>query len=157
MEKILISACLLGEKTRYDGCSNRLCHPFIREWHEAGRLISVCPEVEGGLGVPRPPAEIVSGTAAGVLAGETGIVNRLGEDVKHHFIAGARIALHRARESGIKTALFKEKSPSCGVHRVYDGRFCGRLVAGAGITTALLQQNGIRVFSEQELKAVASL
>jgi uncharacterized protein YbbK (DUF523 family) len=139
--RILVSACLLGEPVRYDGGTNRVEHPALARWRREGRLVPVCPEVEGGLGVPRPPAE--SRGAA--------VLTRGGHDVTAHFAAGAGRALALAREYGARIAILKERSPSCGVHQVHDGTFSGRLVPGAGVTAALLRENDIAVFSEDEI------
>ncbi len=156
MQKILISACLLGEKTRYDGRANTLDHPLIHKWRQQGRLILVCPESEGGLPTPRPVAEIVGHGAAQVLSGEARVINLLQRDVSDFFLQGAQIALQRAEEYKIKAALFKEKSPSCGVRFIYNGCLNGTLVRGRGVTTVLLAQNNIQVFSDQEIPKLAA-
>ena len=156
MEKILISSCLAGERVRYDGRLAPLDHPLIREWDAQGRLIRFCPETEGGLPMPRPPAEIVGGAGSWVLDGTTVVKSIQGRDVSTAFVRGAKLALERVLRENIKVALLKEKSPSCGSCRVYDGTFSSTLVPGQGVTTALLKRSGIRVFSElqmDELKA----
>lgn len=152
MEKIFISACLAGDRVRYDGRRAPLEHPLIREWDVRGRLIRFCPEMAGGLPMPRPPAEITRGSAVDVLDGKARVENARGRDVTRAFVDGAQLALALVRKENIKVALLKEKSPSCGTNRVYDGRFNGTLISGAGVTAALLSRSGIRVFSEIQLE-----
>ncbi len=151
MDKILISACLAGDRVRYDGTLAPFDHDLVGEWRAQGRLVAFCPEVAGGLPVPRPPAEITRGTGAMVLDGRGCIKSDQGKDVTPAFIHGAYLALWLALSHGISIALLKEKSPSCGATRVYDGRFQGKLVSGQGVTAALLERNGIRIFSENSI------
>jgi uncharacterized protein YbbK (DUF523 family) len=150
MQRILVSACLLGQPVRYDGTAKRRDDRILRQWQDEGRLISCCPEVAGGLPVPRPPAEL-SSTGDHVVVRTVG-----GTDVTEFFRAGAEAALAVARRYEVLMAVLKEGSPSCGSHRVYDGTFSGRSVPGAGMTTALLERHGIRVFSEDDLDEAAS-
>ena len=139
-EAILISACLLGVPCRYDGAS-KPCSA-VEELRARYRLIPICPEQLGGLPTPRPASEI----------GADGRVrNRLGADITAEYLAGAEAALRIARENGCRLAVLKEKSPSCGSGKVYDGSFGGKLVAGDGITVRLLRKNGIRVIGEREI------
>ncbi|HCY87590.1 MAG TPA: DUF523 domain-containing protein, partial [Desulfobacteraceae bacterium] len=147
MEKILISSCLIGEQVRYDGQSKPLVHQLIKRMQSEGRLIPFCPEVAGGLPVPRPPAEIFGGSAEDVLAGRADVITRDGE-VTYAFVAGARKALDIVNRYQVRFALLKEKSPSCGSALIYDGRFQGKLVEGVGVTTALLRKNEVTVFGE---------
>ncbi|MFD7063521.1 DUF523 domain-containing protein [Streptomyces sp. NPDC059906] len=100
------------------------------------------PKVSGGLPVPRPAAEIVGGDGDGVLDGVARVLTESGEDVSLYFVRGARLALEAARAAGVRVALLKESSPSCGSLRVYDGRFSGTRVPGHGVTTALLRRAG---------------
>lgn len=156
MEKILVSACLMGRKVRYDGRAKTSSDALLAEWREEGRLVTFCPEVSGGLPVPRPAAEIEGGAGgATVLAGGARVVATDGSDVTAEFVAGAEGALGVARSHGIRMAVLKEGSPSCGSLSIYDGTFQGRRTPGQGITTALLEQNGIRVFSEDHLPEAA--
>ncbi|MGD9824941.1 DUF523 domain-containing protein [Desulfobacter sp.] len=150
MEQILISACLLGQPVRYDGRSCPFECPRINLWQAKGLLVPVCPEMDGGLPVPRPPAEITPGGGPGVWAGTARVKTRE-IDVTDFFIKGAQAALDKAVARGIKTALLKQKSPSCGSCRIYDGSFSRSLVDGMGVTTALLRQNGIMVFGEDQV------
>lgn len=147
---ILVSACLLGINCKYNGGNNRI--PALAELCQQGRLVPVCPEMLGGLPIPRPPAEIRGGSGSAVLAGKAKVVNREGNDVTAAFLRGAEETLTLARLFGAKKALLKESSPSCGSSTIYDGTFTGTKKAGEGVTTALLRSHGIEVFSEKELK-----
>jgi len=144
MQKILVSACLIGEKVRFDGGDCRQ-DGIIQTWLEEGRLVPLCPEVAGGLPVPRPPAEIAGGGR---------VLRRDGEDVTDFFSAGAEEALALCREQDIGMAILKEGSPSCGSSLINDGTFAGVKVAGQGVAAALLKRHGIRVFSERQLAEV---
>jgi len=147
--RILVSRCLLGEPVRYDGRAVGLRRPLPAEWR--GRLVPVCPEIEGGLPVPRPAAEIAGGDGDAVLDGRARVVTEHGGDVTDAFLKGAEAALELARAEGCPVALLKERSPSCGCRRIHDGTFGGGTKAGRGVTTALLERNGIRVFHEEEI------
>ena len=152
MQLILVSACLLGQPVRYDGTAKQREDRILRRWRVEGRLVSFCPEVAGGLPVPRPPVEISSASnAVGGRAGPLVVRTAGGTDVTQFFVRGAEATLAAARRHGVQMAVLKEGSPSCGSHRIYDGTFSGRSVPGSGVTTALLEQHGIRVFSEDNL------
>jgi uncharacterized protein YbbK (DUF523 family) len=151
MEKVLVSACLLGNPVRYDGLVLILKDETLTHWLGQGRLIPICPEVAGGLPVPRPRSEIINGDGRLVLNGRTGVINCNGQDVTTCFVAGAHKALELARSHDIKLAVFKEGSPSCGTGYVHDGSFSGIRKSGKGVAAALLEKNGIRVFSEREI------
>ncbi|AQZ69794.1 Purine nucleoside phosphorylase [[Actinomadura] parvosata subsp. kistnae] len=156
MEKILVSACLMGRKVRYDGGAKTSSDAWLAGWREEGRLVPFCPEVSGGLPVPRPAAEIEGGAGgAAVLAGAARVLASDGSDVTAEFLAGARQALAVARTHGIRVAVLKEGSPSCGALAVYDGTFQGHKVPGQGVTTALLERSGIRVFNEEQVPEAA--
>jgi len=148
MEKILVSACLIGEKVRYDGKSKLLSHPLWQKWQKEGRLVAVCPEVAGGLSVPRPAAEIKT------LSGKTKVLTQDGVDLSSHFAAGAAHALAIARANNVRIAILTDGSPSCGSSEVHDGNFSGEMLEGEGVTTALLRKNGIKVFSHKQLDLV---
>ena len=157
MKRILISACIAGEPVRYDGKGFPLEDPELVQWIAKTMAVTFCPEVSGGLAVPRPPAEIQNGTGLDVLEGRARIVNRAGVDVTSQFISGARQALTFAKRNNVVAAILKEKSPSCGSGTIYDGTFSGTLVPGNGVTTALLEANGIPVFNETEFEEAARL
>ena len=149
-DRILVSACLLGVPCRYDGgsCS---C-PELYPWVARGRVVAICPEVAGGLPTPRLPAEIEEAGAgfdgSDVLEGQARVMRCDGLDVTAQFVAGAEAALDLARELDIRTAVLKAHSPSCGVGAICDGEFSGRLVAGDGVTGALLKRAGLEVVTE---------
>lgn len=133
---VLVSACLMGFRCRYDGGTQRLaCLDALRERHV---LIPVCPEVMGGLPTPREPSEIRDGR----------VVSRDGRDVTEAFRRGAREAERIARSCGCGCALLKERSPSCGLGKVYDGTFSGTLTDGDGLCARLLADRGLRVIGE---------
>ena len=142
MEKILISACLVGDKTRYDGKGNY--HPLVKELLEKYELVPFCSEVEGGLSIPRTPSEI---------KGER-VINKAGKDVTRNYQAGAEKALNICKYLDIKIAILKDGSPACGVHQIHDGNFTGRKIKGMGITASLLSKNGIKVISEDEIQTL---
>lgn len=139
MEKILISACLVGDKTKYDGHSNY--NPKIKLLLEKYELVPFCPEVEGGLSVPRKPSERVKDR----------VKNSEGKDVTKCFEKGADLALNICLYLGIKIAVLKECSPSCGPHKIYDGTFSHTAINGQGVTAELLTKKGIKVISEEEI------
>ena len=140
---ILVSHCFLGEPCRYDGAS-RLDRQVL-ELHRAGHnLIPVCPEVLGGLDVPRSPAE---------LQPDGRVVTRDGEDVTEAYRAGAERALAIARENGCTAAILKARSPSCGSGEIYDGTFTHTLTPGWGLAARMLAEAGIEVMDEEHLQA----
>ncbi|MCL6416695.1 DUF523 domain-containing protein [Aestuariirhabdus sp. Z084] len=155
MEKILVSACLLGQRVRYDGAGFAPDN-LLSRWSAQGRLISLCPEMAGGLPVPRPPAEIIGGQGGKVLNAKARVVTATGDDVTQPFLDGARIALERCQQERVSIAILKSRSPSCGNKESYDGSFSGTRIEGQGVTAALLHQSGIRVFNEHELDAAAA-
>jgi uncharacterized protein YbbK (DUF523 family) len=151
MEKVLISACLLGDPVRYDGAALIFEDQTLTRWRKEGRLVSICPEVAGGLPVPRFRAEITGSGGHRVLNGRRRVINIDGQDVTSFFVAGAQKALELARSHDIRLAVFKEGSPSCGSGYIHDGSFSGIKKPGKGVATALLEKNGIRVFSERSI------
>ncbi len=150
MEKILVSRCLLGHLVRYDGGAHG---PFglLEQWQAEGRLVPLCPEVFGGLSTPRPPAEIVGGQGGQVLDGVRPVLTESGADVTAAFLAGAHEAQRLVQQHGIRIAVLKARSPSCGNLENYDGSFSGHKVAGSGVTAAALQRLGVQVFNEAQL------
>ena len=138
---ILVSACLCGRACRYDGRDAAEPAKLEARLQElGGRAVPFCPEEEGGLSTPRPPAWIETTGAEAVLAGSDKLVTEAGDDVTHAFVSGARAALAACEDAGIKRAILKERSPSCGVKRTH---IRGALTPGPGVTAALLAQNGI--------------
>ncbi|GAA3131190.1 DUF523 domain-containing protein [Streptosporangium carneum] len=156
MERILVSACLVGRRVRYDGAAKTSGDALLAAWRREGRLVPFCPEVEGGLPVPRPASEIEGGAGgAAVLAGAARVLTADGTDVTRAFLAGAQAALAVARSFGVRVAILKEGSPSCGGLSVYDGSFRGRRVPGVGVTAALLELHGVSVFTEDHVADAA--
>lgn len=145
---ILVSACLLGINTRYDGvpCRNEEVIAFLQR--EGLTPVPVCPEQLGGLPTPRPASRFTEGDGAALVAGAGSLRDETGAEVSAFFLRGAAEVLKIAREAGCRAALLKERSPSCGVHFVY---LESTLVPGQGVTCALLTRNGIRVLSEADL------
>lgn len=155
--KVLVSACLLGNKVRYDGNDSMVSHQRLLQWYRQGRLITLCPEVAGGLSVPRPKSNIQGpDSGKGVLAGRARIINSQGIDVTKPYVAGAKKALAMAVAHDIKVAILKENSPSCGSHFVYDDKGSEKIL-GMGSTAAYLSQHGISVFSENEIDEALNL
>ena len=152
MHKILVSRCLLGHRVRYDGGAHGP-YDLLQQWLDEGRVVALCPEVAGGLPTPRPPAEIAGGQGAQVLDGRLPVLTIDGADVTAAFVAGAQQALELVQAHGIRLALLKARSPSCGNLENYDGSFSGVRVAGEGVTAALLRRAGVQVFNEQQLDA----
>ncbi|SDS77097.1 Uncharacterized conserved protein YbbK, DUF523 family [Halopseudomonas litoralis] len=156
MQKILVSSCLLGRPVRYDGSAHGP-YSLLQHWQAQGRVVALCPEVSGGLPTPRPPAEIPGGQGAAVLEGLLPVVDVGGRDVSAAFLAGAAAAVELVSRQGIRFAVLKARSPSCGNQETYDGTFTGNRVAGEGVTAAALRRRGVQVFNENELELLASL
>ena len=138
--RILVSACLIGMNCRYDGGGKLL--PEMEELMGVAELIPVCPEIYGGLPTPRTPSERVGAC----------VRMKTGEDVTEAFQRGAEEALGLALRFGVKTALLKERSPSCGSGEIYDGSFSGGKKPGDGMTAGLLKRNGITVYGESRIR-----
>ena len=153
--KVLVSRCLLGHRVRYDGGASGP-YALLAQWQAEGRVIAICPEVAGGLPTPRAAAEIPGGQGVEVLAGKAAVITTEGEDVTEAFVSGARQALALVERHGIRIAILKANSPSCGNRLTYDGSFRGVKVEGQGVTAALLTRAGVQVFSELELEQAAS-
>ena len=141
---ILVSACLLGCACRYDGQSKP--HLLAQELAKRGLAVPVCPEQLGGLPTPRNPSE---------RRGERVVMND-GRDVTAEYRRGAEEALRLARLYGCTAAVLKEKSPSCGCGRIYDGTFSGHKIPGAGVAARLLMDNGVEVLTEDDWQKMSS-
>lgn len=137
--KIAVSACLLGHNCKYNGSNNR--NQAVLDYVAGHEVVPVCPEQLGGLPIPRVPAEIVDGV----------VVNAEGERVDAQFRRGARRALDVVQQAGADLAILQPRSPSCGVHQVYDGTFSSTLIDGEGIFAALLREHGIKTCEPSEL------
>jgi uncharacterized protein YbbK (DUF523 family) len=158
MHHVLVSACLLGSPVRHDGAHKRAASAVLQRWLAEGRVVPVCPELAGGLAVPRAPAEIEGGAGgSAVLDGRTRVIDADGRDVSVAFVAGAEHALRQARQHGIRLAVLKEGSPSCGSSVVHGGRFDGTRIPGRGVAAALLAEGGIALFSEAQFDEADAL
>jgi uncharacterized protein YbbK (DUF523 family) len=153
--RILVSSCLLGERVRYHGGDARLESSLLDDWVAEGRVIAFCPELAGGLGVPRPPAEIRGGGGLAVLENRARVVADDGADVTAEFVAGAQGALAAARSGEAVLAILVDGSPSCGSREIYDGTFTGRRIEGQGVTASLLEREGLPVFAPDRLDEAA--
>jgi uncharacterized protein YbbK (DUF523 family) len=151
LEPVLVSACLAGRACRFDGSDNR--DDRLARLVASGRAVLVCPEEDGGLPTPRPPAEIVGGDGDDVLDGRARVLTKDGADVTDAYLLGAGAALDAARRVGARTAVLKARSPSCGRGCIYDGSFSRTARDGDGVTAALLRRNGIEVVTDEELGA----
>ena len=145
-DKILVSACLLGQAVRYDGKS--MPHQAVIALGDRFELVPVCPECLGGLPTPRTPSEIVEAEN-----GRLRVESEDGEDRTDAFLAGARACVKIAREEGCKLAILKSRSPSCGYGQVYDGTFSGAIIHGYGVTTRFLTSSGVQVISENDVES----
>jgi uncharacterized protein YbbK (DUF523 family) len=141
---ILVSACLLGRKRRWDG----KIYPQEKRLMTLPDMIAVCPEQLGGLPTPREPAQIIGGNGLDVLNDRARVISASGIDVTSEFIRGAKSVLKIAQKYEISMAILKERSPSCALHWLYQGK---TLVAGAGVTGALLLREGFTVLSSEEI------
>lgn len=147
MEKVLISACLLGFECKYCGGSNKLTERQLAALRERFRLIPVCPETAGGLPTPRDPSERLGDR----------VVSNQGRDVTAQYQKGAETALWLARRYDCKAALLKEKSPSCGSGQIYDGSFTGKLIPGDGVAAEELKKEGLIVFGESDTELLITV
>lgn len=148
----------MGDPVRYDGAAKPSQNPHLSRWQTEGRLVKFCPEIAGGFAIPRLPAEIEPKAHANdVLAGRARILDRDGGDVTHGFLDGAQAALRAAKTAGCCHAILIDGSPSCGSGFIYSGRFDGEKRDGAGVTSALLQQNGIQVWHQGQIDDLAGL
>ena len=146
--KFIVSACLAGIDCTYNG-KNKLKRT-IRKLVIAGEAVPVCPEVIGGSSVPRESCEISGGDGEKVLSGASRVRTASGKDVTGKLISGARKTLLLAKRLGIKRAILKTKSPSCGRGMIYDGTFTGNLKKGNGVTAALLLKHDIKIYNEKD-------
>lgn len=158
MAFILVSSCLLGSPVRYDASHKQAHHDMLQHWVAKGNVIAICPEVAGGLPVPRPAAEISQAAGGKAVWLRTAhVVDHQGIDVTPAFITGAEAALRLAQRFHIRIAILKEGSPSCGSSHIYDGSFSGNKISDQGVTTTLLREAGIHVFSEEQIDEAAAL
>lgn len=138
--KVLVSACLLGENCKYNGGNNY--DPAVMEFIKDQDVIPVCPEMMAGLGCPRTPIEIANGV----------VVDRNGNNVDAAIRKAVAQALEMIRDEEIQCAILKSRSPTCGVHQIYDGTFTGTLIDGAGVFAQALKDAGYRVMDAEDLE-----
>ena len=139
--KIAVSACLLGKNCKYNGGNNY--SEKLASLLEGCEVIPVCPEVMGGLTVPREPAEIVNGR----------VVHKDGSSVDAEFRSGAEAALEVVRKNGVELVILQSRSPSCGPKTVYDGTFSGRIIPGRGVFAEMLEHEHIRMLDIEDIEA----
>lgn len=137
--KIMVSACLLGDNVKYNGGNNR--HEKVLEYIKGHEVVPVCPEMLGGLPVPRAPGEIQDGI----------VRNEDGTSVDYEYRTGAAKALEIAESERIDMAILQSRSPSCGVNQIYDGSFTGRKIKGMGVFARLLSENGYKVVDAEDI------
>lgn len=137
--KVLVSACLVGRNCKYSGGNNY--SKKLVEFLKDKEVIGVCPEVEGGLSIPRPRVEIRDGKA----------VNEFGQDVDVQFRNGVSAVMERIKSQDIDLAVLQSRSPTCGVHQIYDGNFTGTLIDGQGFLAEALINAGYKVIDVEEL------
>lgn len=142
MNKILVSACLMGFRVRYNGSEKARMNAQLARWQQEQRLVIHCPELAAGLPVPRPPAEIMSADGKDVMRGQARIIENTGQDVTAHYQLAAWLALRAAQESGCSAALLTDGSPTCGSKFIYDGSFRGIHKAGRGLRHRCSQSMG---------------
>lgn len=140
-QRVLVSACLLGLHCRYNG--QGVMDADVKALMDTAELIPVCPEILGGLATPRPPAERLGDR----------VVTVDGCDVTAQYQKGAEETLHLAKLFGCSCAVLKERSPSCGSGRIYDGSHTKTMTDGNGMTAEYLLKAGICVFGESEISA----
>lgn len=136
MEKIIVSACLLGCNCKYSGSNNK--NETVLKLKEKYELVPVCPEQVGGLSTPRDASEISNGK----------VITNKGKDVTKEFVLGAEKCFQTAIQNNCKKAVLKERSPSCGYKKIYDGTFSSKLKDGNGVFADLLDKNGVKIYGE---------
>ena len=137
--KILVSACLLGENCKYNGGNNY--SSAVKTYIGDQEVIPVCPEIQAGSGCPRIPIEICNGT----------LMTRDGNNVDAAMRKAIREILDDIQDEDIGCAILKARSPTCGVHQIYDGSFSGKLVEGMGLFAQALKDAGYTVLDDEEV------
>ena len=142
---LLISRCLLGENTKYNGKNNYVDNiELLKDKYE---LFLCCPEVMGGLSIPRDPSEIKNEI----------VISNKGKDVTNEFLLGAEKTIDIVKRNNIKLALLKDNSPSCGSTMIYDGSFSQKKIVGMGITAKKLKELGVQIFTENEIEILINM
>ena len=142
MDKIIVSSCILGNNTKYNGGNNY--NPLVERLKEKYIIIPICPEVMGGLGIPRIPSERINDR----------VINKNGDDVTNNYLLGLDKVLKLIENEEIKYAVLKDGSPSCGSKFIYDGTFTGNKIRGMGITAECLSKLGIKIITEKEIEEI---
>ncbi len=142
MDKIIVSSCILGNNTKYNGGNNY--NPLVERLKEKYIIIPICPEVMGGLGIPRIPSERINDR----------VINKNGDDVTNNYLLGLDKVLKLIENEEIKYAVLKDGSPSCGSKYIYDGTFTGNKIHGMGITAEGLSKLGIKIITEKEIEEI---
>lgn len=152
---IVVSACLLGKNCRYDGgnCSNVQLIQLLKDRD----IIPICPEISGGLPVPRSPSEIINGDGFDVLENRTRVISSDGQDVTLQFLKGSNKILKECNDKNIKLAILKARSPSCGVKKIYNGQFAGKLRPGPGVTAASFKNKDIPLYTEDDIEKIKKI
>ncbi len=143
--RIIISACLAGLHTRYDGKAKQ--HPQLREIAERAVLVPMCPEILGGLGIPRPQCRFVGGDGAALLREQARVIDENGVDRTSFFLRAADECMRIVELVSPEIIIFKEGSPSCGVRRV---DIEGSRQSGCGVVTAKIRELNIVIISEED-------
>jgi len=150
---IIVSACLAGVNTRYNGKSKMV--EAVQKLVGSKKAIPLCPETMGGLLVPRQPSEIVGGTGEDVLAGKATVKDLDGNDVTEKIIFGANIFVKAVQRMGVTAVILKTKSGTCGYGKIYDGTFSKKLRDGNGVLAAMLIREGIKIYTEENFGEIA--
>ena len=140
--KVGVSACLVGKNTKYDGGNNY--NKYVLEYLKDKEVVLICPEVFGGLPTPRIPSEQINDK----------VINSNNEDVTKQFVDGANEALKRLQQQNINVVILKERSPSCGYKKVYDGTFSKTIIDGNGVFAKLAIENGFIIYTESDIENI---
>ena len=140
--KVGVSACLVGKNTKYDGGNNY--NEYVIEYLKDKEVVLICPEVFGGLPTPRIPSEQLNDK----------VINSKNEDVTKQFNDGALISLKKLQEEKVNVLILKERSPSCGYKKIYDGTFSKSIIDGNGVFASLALKNGFTIYTESDIENI---
>ena len=140
--KVGVSACLVGKNTKYDGGNNY--NEYVLEYLKDKEVVLICPEVFGGLPTPRIPSEQINDK----------VINSKNEDVTKQFNDGALISLKKLQEENVTVLILKERSPSCGYKKIYDGTFSKTIIDGNGVFASLALKNGFTIYTESDIENI---
>ena len=140
--KVGVSACLVGKNTKYDGGNNY--NEYVIEYLKDKEVVLICPEVFGGLPTPRIPSEQLNDK----------VINSKNEDVTKQFVDGAQEALKRLQQQNVNVVILKERSPSCGYKKIYDGTFSKTIIDGNGVFAKLAIENGFIIYTESDIENI---